>query len=555
MKQFLKSTVFFNVSTISLVFLIEKLSYSAGFIPGIGASFILSIVIFLLTRKRTNPETPLIRLLPIISASFMLIHKTTIVSPSLYEPYYHGMFAHTVDNNLYGYLADALLQGRVSLNLPVPQELANLSNPYDFAARYSIAINDNVKIYFDYAFFDGKYYSYFGVLPAIFLYMPFRLITGSMLNTPAAIEILALVYLSIAALFSLRFAQRYYRHTFSSMTLSLNYLLLIACSGVFYLGFVSRVYSVPILTSMSLSLLALWFWLGARREDNSSSRLSPLHLACGSALSAMNLGARPQFLLVCLFAFPIFWREIAEERILFSKKGFFNTFISIASAILVLIPLLWYNYIRFNSIFNLGSSYNLTGFDMTHYAQSWKTTLKCLFYYLFQPFNLDSSFPFIHTTEVVFDNGPAPIEPMFGGIFFLVPPLLLLLLFPKVYEDIKARALLFFCALAFLFSCLVLIVDARQAGVTQRYYSDFCWYLALITSVILYSLEAENASSRHVRKNRVVSFAIVFTITGLLISVFVGGASFLAPDRIDSISTMNPVLYEKLMSIPDLMEQ
>ena len=62
----------------------------------------------------------------------------------------------------YGALAHSLLNGRLDLEADPPAELLALDNPYDAGARDAAQIND---IHWDHAFYNGRYYVYFGIVP------------------------------------------------------------------------------------------------------------------------------------------------------------------------------------------------------------------------------------------------------------------------------------------------------------------------------------------------------------------------------------------------------
>lgn len=538
---------FYSICMICIIFIVELIGFTIGFLTGLIVTLLSWSIAFSYTRFIiVGKEAALLCLIPVVAGSMLFVNKLTVSSDELYQPYYSEFFAHVIDNNLYAHLADSLLHGRVDLNLPVPQELAAMKNPYDYGARYSLSITKHIDIYFDYAFFNGKYYSYFGILPALLLYIPYQLITGSQLNTPLAIQVLSLIYIGISAAFVYRLISHFFNNSFTALTLGLSYLILVASSNIFYLCFVSRVYSVPIITSMIITLAGLWLWLGARiTEPSNKIVLSKTHLFFGTLLIMLNLMSRPQFILSALFAFPIFWTEIIKDRLLFSKHGFVTTIFALFPILLIIVPFFIYNYIRFGDIFNIGSSYNLTGFDMTTYRQDFKTTLDCLYYYLFQPISLTVDFPFIQTTTITLLHGPAPHEPMFGGIFFLLPFLLTILLYPYVYSELKKRRLTGLCAMMFIFTVIVVFVDSRKAGITQRYFSDFTWYLAIISILVLNACKSKAMLDIHNCFPKIQWELVCFISTiGIIISICIGSLSFLNDNRIDGIKTTNPNLYE-----------
>lgn len=58
---------------------------------------------------------------------------------------------------------DAFQKGQICLDLPVDPRLATMENPYDTSARNALG----VSYHWDRAFFGGRYYSYFGVVPVL----------------------------------------------------------------------------------------------------------------------------------------------------------------------------------------------------------------------------------------------------------------------------------------------------------------------------------------------------------------------------------------------------
>ena len=68
--------------------------------------------------------------------------------------------------------------------LPVPEQLAATEHPYDVATRAQLLANGASPLYWDYAYYDGHWYSYFGVLPAVLLFVPYRLLAGHNLRHP-----------------------------------------------------------------------------------------------------------------------------------------------------------------------------------------------------------------------------------------------------------------------------------------------------------------------------------------------------------------------------------
>jgi hypothetical protein len=89
---------------------------------------------------------------------------------------------HGQTSEYYPLLTDAFLAGQTSLLIEPPAELLALPNPYDPIANAQLRLHD-VSLY------QGKYYLYFGPVPALTLFLPFRVLTGIHLPSRAAVAI------------------------------------------------------------------------------------------------------------------------------------------------------------------------------------------------------------------------------------------------------------------------------------------------------------------------------------------------------------------------------
>lgn len=505
---------------------------------------------------------------------------------------YSEWSTHYIDTDQYALLADAILDGSFTLDLPVPDELAGLESPYRIEDRMAIASPD-VPIYWDHAFYQGNYYSYFGIVPAVLLFAPYKLVTGSWLYTPLAIKIIGVLAIVALSLMTWCLGRRYFQSTATVLSLgACLFALYVGCNFAYH-AFVPRFYSVPIVSSLLFTALGLWLWMSAAPERKtassfddprkrrrarsargrhartatasaegaialdtastigtsgaeaaSSSTLSTWRLVAGSACMALNLGCRPQFILASLLAFAIFKREIFETRELFSREGLAKTIAALVPFAVIFAPLLTYNYARFGSVFDFGSSYNLTGFDMTEYSMSRLLTIVLMATYLFGPMSFSSTFPFVNMTSTDHPQwGWAPNEPFYGGFFLLMPVQILALLVPFVRRTLKRRGLTGFVVLCFALSLVILLVDTRIAGITQRYFSDFGIYIALVASIVLLSFQAQGIESRPLRALAIVALAIA-----VLFTIVVGTFSLFSPDRYDAVITNNPALYSTLQS-------
>ncbi len=188
----------------------------------------------------------------------------------------------------YNLLSDALLAGQLSLLIaPHPMHLA-LPDPYDPAQNAPWRLHDM-------SLYKGKYYLYFGVTPALILFIPFRALGLGRLPEPLAVSI----FCSGGFLFSVflfrRLVRRYLPSTPSWLQL-LGILCLGLCTTAPFLLRRPVVYEVAISCSYFLVMGGLYWLLTAYLADG-----PPWRLAMASLFLGLAVGARPN----AIFAAPL----------------------------------------------------------------------------------------------------------------------------------------------------------------------------------------------------------------------------------------------------------
>ncbi len=441
---------------------------------------------------------------------------------------------HVKDENQYNHLADALLQGHAYLDLPVSDILLTLDNPYDTAARMQANEGAEDPIYWDYAYYDGHYYSYFGIVPVLLTYLPFKAITGLDLSTVVATMLFCMA-LCCATCFVLKKLADCY---FPNLNLGAFILAMLACFagfGVFEQIYLPRIYSVAMVSALLFVVLGLGFWLSFKNGGKKR------YLWLGGFSLALTLGCRPIFVLSALLAFPLFWREITREREFFSRKGLHNTLAVILPFILIALPLMYYNDIRFDSPFDFGATYNLTGSDMNARDLTKRQFLFGILEYLFSPLVIGGEFPSISTlNSALVPQGMYDYltnEPFYGGYFVFFPVSFCgfyALFSRKMREAYHLQAFSWVCAFVAL---AIVIVDMRVSGVTMRYFSDFGWLITLPTVFALWHILASDRVRRH-------AFVAGLFVALIFLSYALYGWSYLGVERFDAITYTNPALFD-----------
>lgn len=258
--------------------------------------------------------------------------------------------------------------------------------------------------------------------PALLTFVPYQLITGHWMPTWVAMGIFS----ALAVVFGTLLVRRLAHDYFPKASLGVVWLVIIGFNigtNLFVYNMSCNFYGVPIVCAIALVLMGLWFWQVSKRHDGSvNGRL----IGAGSLCMALLLGSRPQFAAAWLLAFPLFWEQITQHRTLFSKRGAWGTAAALLLFVLVTVPLLYYNHIRFGAWLNFGQNYNFTGFDLTTRRSPLYILPGQVFNQLFEPVATTMRFPFITTVDTTL---AAPNEPSIGGYFAVYPLALFALLF------------------------------------------------------------------------------------------------------------------------------
>ena len=493
----------------------------------------------------------------------------------------HGMY--TFDFDQYGHVADALIDGHAWLDLEVPDALADAANPYDTGVRASLLADGVTPLYWDYAFYGGRWYSYFGVLPAVLLFVPYRLLTGRMLPTAAAMHVLMFLAVLFTALVTVRLVERLMpRASVGAATVALAFVPL--ASGFGYLMFRTNFYSVPFAASLTLTMLGLWFWLGAQTDAKPlrardrwrvgrAPELSLPRLALGSACIAANFGCRPTFCLSALLGFVVFREQIGEvvaalaARRVCPGTALRAPLVVVAAAAVPLVPLMAYNQARFGSVLDFGNAYQFTVTDMTSFRTPAANVLPLIGYYLLLPPRLIPRFPYLALSPTPLPEW-AYAEPMIGGMAALCPLLPLAFAAPFLRRRIGRKAWILSCACLALGSFIVAF-DAVSAGLGWRYLCDFSWLFAFAALPVLLRLldregvteasmrPAVTGAARAARRRGDVPAAPgrarlavgrTLILTFMLLSIAVALLSCFVVGRSDQLITGNPALYHDVAS-------
>ncbi|MBO4609169.1 MAG: hypothetical protein J5696_04785 [Lachnospiraceae bacterium] len=288
------------------------------------------------------------------------------IAPMGAAPAYNGEYPE--HRNQYELLARSLSQGHLYIDYDdVDPRLEELANVYDPNERWQAG----VSFYRDHAYYKGRYYMYFGVVPAVLLFLPYYVITGNDLTTYHATQVFtAFAILGLFLLFR-KLVKKYFP--------SMNVILFISLAAAF--SFISTYFCIgtPALyctaTSSAVCMMvwSMFFFVSGVLLTDASDRKKQVIYAClGSLFGALSFGCRPTAALGNLVLIPLCIAFIRKRMGTDDKK---KTAKTIADICIIAVPyvvigilLMLYNYARFENPFEFGQAFQLTGADQSNYG-------------------------------------------------------------------------------------------------------------------------------------------------------------------------------------------
>ena len=242
----------------------------------------------------------------------------------------------------YALLARNLLHGKTTLPVRPRPELLRLEDPYDPQANWMCRVHDA-------SLYKGHYYLYFGVVPAVTLFVPYRIATGGDLRNRVAVPIFCIAgYWSSCALFFL-----IANHNRWALPLWLELAVVVSLGSMSLVGLLLRrpaVYEVAIAAGYFFVLsgfLALARAVLVERNVRKWLLLSGL-------LLGLAVGCRPHLVLICAIVLGALALRARRSPALV---------VAMATGMIVCgSALAWYNYVRFDNPLEFGRSYQLTQF-------------------------------------------------------------------------------------------------------------------------------------------------------------------------------------------------
>lgn len=427
-----------------------------------------------------------------------------VTLPMSLSPHWNGSIKSEVSE--YEDMTRAILKGQLWLDIEVDPRLETLENPYSWHERSAIEDLDEA---WDHAYYKGRYYMYFGIVPVFLVFIPMYFLTGTVILSYHATQIIAVfTVLGLFALFSLlakAFFPKIKVSHFTFMTILSTAIIL------WYPINAPALYCTATLSGVCLMIWCLYFFIKAvyiEKNENQQVGLASLGSLCG----ALVIGCRPPIAIANLCIIPLFLTYIRSKIV---TPRLIGKLIAAALPYLVIIGLLMvYNKARFDSFFEFGQSYQLTLADQHEYSSfisafRFDKFISDLYTSFFSVNPFKDSFPYIS----------------YSGIFCCFPVLFFIFaaFMRPVRPELRAHGLIPFCISLFLVPLLIIMMDGLWSPfLLERYKLDYSFILCILCFLSIGFL-SQKLSPAH---KHILLFLLYFL---MILSVFVAGLLFLIP--------------------------
>ena len=434
---------------------------------------------------------------------------------------------------------DAFMKGQLHLDIKPDEALMQLENPYDPYAR------DGIFYLWDRAYFDGKYFSYFGVAPIFLVYYPFYLIKGML---PHAGFVMAVFCIMTAVFFALaveEYAKLSGKKHFAYLPAFCAVSAYLASFAILIMRGQARFYYIAGMAGMAFSAAFIFFMLKAVGSKNNVKRI--VFFALAGISFGLGFHSRVNSVLplaIIAAVFVVLWaiRRFKEKQIglCLGEMAALGAPVALALAASML-----YNKARFGSFFDFGTAYQLTVADTSYYWVSANGLIPSFFHYFLQGFKFTTEFPFVGFDYLAATDFGRYVYVDSGLGIFAMPFMLMLLLCPVVFRKKSIslnRKILFAAALAsipvtaFLNFCL--------GGVIFRYTSDISLLAAFLAAVV--ALETADSALERFGKDGYSVFRKGLFVLGGANAATALGTVFL---RSGNLVSANPVVFHYIRDI------
>ena len=252
-------------------------------------------------------------------------------------------------------------------------------------------------------------------------------------------------------------------------------LILLFGSQILILNGRPKFYELAVISGLFFATAGINFLFKGIKEKDIKYK----YIFLSSLFLSLSVACRPTMLFTSLIALPVFIKIFVKN--LREKQNIGRSIASICIPyILIGSLLMYYNYIRFNSIFEFGASYQLTVNDMSSLKNRIMTIGTGIVCNLFGMPSFTSSFPFIETNKNILTfYGYYYIEDMIGGLFILIPICFAIFSLRKLWKKSENKEVCYAILTFSVIGLILCIASIMMAGSLQRYLIDYGWMLII----------------------------------------------------------------------------
>ncbi len=374
---------------------------------------------------------------------------------------------------------DALEKGQVYIDYEQDPRLDELENVYDYNER----TKSGIFYLFDRAYYEGKYYCYFGITPILTVYYPYYLLTGSLPGTGTVMTVFAF----IAAIF-MPLAVIAWIWKFAPKTP--HFVTLFAGPAVFWSSLIMLIargrtpfYYIPCAAALAFFSVFVYLSIAAYSAGNRVAR-TVLYVLAGISFGLLFQARVVTAVAAAILVLPGLWFFIIGRERRGERRSKIIEILTELCALGIPVALFFtgsmiFNAMRFSGPLDFGSNYNLTIADTSTYKVRLSDLPFALYHYLGDFPAKSDTYPYISFSYVKFSNYGHYLYRDAGFGMLSVPLCWGIFASPALifsHREKLSRKLMFSAASA---ACLIIpLLDFCLGGVIYRYLSDFSFIMS-----------------------------------------------------------------------------
>lgn len=407
-------------------------------------------------------------------------------------------FTSQEGNQISKELVDAFEHHQVNLLEEPSEDLLKLDDPYEYVKRDAEVGSGNFL--WDHCFYNGKYYSYYGIGPVLALFLPYHLITGYYFPSGWATLMFSLIGILFLTKIYFAVIEKKFRDL-PTNTVTAGLITLQLSSGIMFSAARPLFYELAI--ASGFMCVAIGAYLLMTSNILWDGKISYVRLGFASFFLGYAVLCRPTLAVYCIAALFFFAGGLKKALDGLEKRQKTRTFFKYAAVALVPLGIIalgqmTYNYLRFDNPLDFGIQYSLTINDFTRAEFHWKYVLINMYAYLFNmPHFTPRKFTYLASSAerfgingyTFFDDAGKNLVSV--GIIYRALPMFAYLFSGKALKRVekKKRILpILLIGVTCILMPLVIIFSSWESGYAVRYNADFSWQMVIGALVVAFTL-------------------------------------------------------------------